>query len=47
MIVDCHTHVWEYPGRLSGAYVAGARARTHGVRLDFHVPPKRQKILKQ
>jgi hypothetical protein len=37
MIVDCHTHIREYPGRLSGAYPAEAQARAHGVRLDFHV----------
>ena len=47
MIVDCHTHVWERPGHLSGAYAAEARARAQGVRLDFHVPPERQKILNQ
>jgi len=41
MIVDCHTHIWEYPGHLSEAYVAEAQARARTVRLDFHVPPER------
>jgi len=41
MIVDCHTHVWEYPGHLSDAYVAEAQARARAVRLDFHTPPER------
>ena len=45
MIVDCHTHIREYPGCRFDAYVAEAQARAHGVRLDFHVPPERQKIL--
>jgi hypothetical protein len=44
MIVNCHTHIGEHPGRLSGAYISEARARAHGVRLDFRVPPGRHSV---
>lgn len=43
MIVDCHTHVWEYPGHISDRFIADARAvggsgyRDISVRLDEHL----------
>jgi len=40
MIVDCHTHVWEYPGHLSDAFVAEANARSRGHKLNMHTPPE-------
>src|SRR5579884_628060 len=41
MIVDCHSHVMEYPGHLSEEFVREANARSRGKPLDLHVPPER------
>ncbi len=41
MVVDCHTHVWAYPGHLSAEFVAEANARARGHAMDLHVPPER------
>lgn len=41
MIVDCHSHVFAYPGHLSEEFVAEANARNRGRLLDLHVPPER------
>ena len=41
MIVDCHSHIWEYPGHLTDAFVAEANARSRGIKLDLHVPYER------
>ncbi|MBO0722275.1 MAG: amidohydrolase [Blastocatellia bacterium] len=40
MIVDCHTHLWEFPGHLSDAFVEEANARSRGHRLNMHAPPE-------
>jgi hypothetical protein len=41
MLVDCHTHIWAYPGHLSEEFVAEANARARGHAMDLHVPPER------
>jgi predicted TIM-barrel fold metal-dependent hydrolase len=41
MIVDCHSHLFAYPGHLSEEFVAEANARNRGRPLDLHVPPER------
>ena len=41
MIVDCHSHIWEYPGHLTDAFVAEANARARGQKMDLHVPYER------
>jgi uncharacterized protein len=41
MIVDCHSHVMEYPGHLSDEFVREATARGRGKPMDLHVPPER------
>jgi predicted TIM-barrel fold metal-dependent hydrolase len=41
MIVDCHSHVFEYPGHLTDAFVEEANARARGKKMDLHVPPER------
>ena len=41
MIVDCHSHIWEYPGHLTDGFVAEAYARARGMKLDLHVPYER------
>ena len=41
MLVDCHSHVWAYPGHLSDEFVNEANARSRGHRLDLHVPPEK------
>ena len=41
MIVDCHSHVWEYPGHISDEFVKEARGRARGTPVDIHVPPER------
>jgi len=41
MIVDCHSHVFEYPGHLSEEFVREANARARGKPMDLHVPPER------
>lgn len=41
MIVDCHSHIWEYPGHLTDEFVREANARARGRPMDLHVPPER------
>lgn len=41
MIVDCHSHVFEYPGHLSEQFVQEANAKARGNPIDLHVPPER------
>lgn len=41
MIVDCHTHIWQYPGHLSDEFVSEANALARGHRLDLNVPPEK------
>jgi uncharacterized protein len=41
MIVDCHSHLHEYPGHVSEGLVADVNARCRGRPVDLHVPPKR------
>lgn len=39
MLVDCHTHLFKYPGHISDAFVEEANARSRGHKLDLDVPP--------
>jgi len=41
MIIDCHSHIQEYPGHISEEFAAEANARSRGKPLDLHVPPAR------
>jgi uncharacterized protein len=41
MIVDCHSHIMDYPGHLSDEFVREANARSRGKPMDLHVPPER------
>lgn len=41
MIVDCHSHIMEYPGHLSEEFVREANARSRGKPLDLHTPPEK------
>lgn len=41
MIVDCHTHIFQYPGHISEEFAAEADALSRGKPLDHHVPPER------
>lgn len=41
MLVDCHSHVWAYPGHLSDEFVDEANLKSRGHKLDLHVPPER------
>src|SRR5262245_11781034 len=41
MIVDCHSHIFEYPGHVAEEFVAEANARARGKPIDMHVPPER------
>lgn len=41
MIVDCHSHIFEYPGHISAEFAAEANARSRGKPMDLHVPPAR------
>ncbi len=41
MLVDCHSHVWAYPGHLSDEFVNEANARSRGHKLDLHIPPEK------
>src|SRR5262245_79991 len=41
MIVDCHSHIFEYPGHIAEEFVAEANARARGKPLNLHVPPER------
>ncbi len=41
LIVDCHSHVFSYPGHLSEEFVAEADARARGKPMDLNVTPER------
>ena len=41
MLVDCHSHVWAYPGHLSDEFVNEANARSRGHKLDLDIPPEK------
>jgi hypothetical protein len=41
MLVDCHSHVWAYPGHLSDEFVDEANARSRGHKLDIDTPPEK------
>lgn len=41
MIVDCHSHIQEYPGHISEEFAAEANARSRGKPLELHTPPER------
>jgi len=40
-VVDCHTHLFAYPGHLSEAFVVEASARARGHPIDLNVTPER------
>ncbi|MGH9437185.1 MAG: amidohydrolase family protein [Terriglobia bacterium] len=40
MIVDCHSHIFEYPGHVSEDLAAEARARSRGEPVNMHAPPE-------
>jgi predicted TIM-barrel fold metal-dependent hydrolase len=40
-LVDCHSHIWAYPGHLSDEFVNEANARSRGHRLDLDIPPEK------
>lgn len=41
MIVDCHTHIFEYPGHISEEFAAEANSLSRGKAIGLHVPPER------
>jgi predicted TIM-barrel fold metal-dependent hydrolase len=41
LLVDCHSHIWAYPGHLSDEFVNEANARSRGHKLDLHIPPEK------
>jgi predicted TIM-barrel fold metal-dependent hydrolase len=41
MIVDCHSHIQEYPGHISEEFAAEANSRSRGKPLELHAPPDR------
>ena len=41
MLVDCHSHVWAYPGHLSDEFVNEANAKSRGHELDLDIPPEK------
>lgn len=41
MIVDCHSHLFAYPGHLSEEFVREASGRNRARSIDLHVPPER------
>lgn len=41
MIVDCHSHIFEYPGHLSEELVRQANAIARGTPLDLHTPSQK------
>jgi predicted TIM-barrel fold metal-dependent hydrolase len=40
VLVDCHTHLFKYPGHLSDEFVNEANARSRGHKLNLDVPPE-------
>jgi predicted TIM-barrel fold metal-dependent hydrolase len=41
LLIDCHSHVWAYPGHLSDEFVNEANALSRGHRLDLNIPPEK------
>jgi uncharacterized protein len=41
MIIDCHTHIFEYPGHISEEFAAEANSLSRGKAVGLHVPPER------
>jgi uncharacterized protein len=41
VLIDCHSHVWAYPGHISDAFVDEASARARGHRMDLNIPPEK------
>ena len=41
MIVDCHTHIWQYPGHLSDEFVQEANQIARGHPIDLNVTPEK------
>lgn len=41
MIVDCHSHLWNYPGHISDEFVEEGNRRARGTPIDIHVSPER------
>jgi predicted TIM-barrel fold metal-dependent hydrolase len=41
MIIDCHSHIFEFPGHISQEFAAEANARSRGKPIGLHVPPER------
>jgi predicted TIM-barrel fold metal-dependent hydrolase len=41
MIVDCHSHIFEFPGHISREFADEANARSRGKPIGLHVPPER------
>jgi predicted TIM-barrel fold metal-dependent hydrolase len=41
MIIDCHSHIFEYPGHISEEFAAEANSRSRGKPIGLHVPPSR------
>jgi predicted TIM-barrel fold metal-dependent hydrolase len=39
LIVDCHSHIFEYPGHLSEEFARQANERGRRTHLDLHTPP--------
>ena len=39
MIVDCHSHIFEYPGHVSEEFAAEANSRARGKPVCLHAPP--------
>jgi uncharacterized protein len=38
-LVDCHTHLFSYPGHLSDEFVSEANSRSRGHAIELNVPP--------
>jgi predicted TIM-barrel fold metal-dependent hydrolase len=41
MIIDCHSHIQEYPGHVSSEFAAEANARSRGKPIELHAPPEK------
>src|SRR5687767_6166053 len=41
MIVDCHSHIFEFPGHISQEFADEANSRSRGKPIALHVPPER------
>jgi predicted TIM-barrel fold metal-dependent hydrolase len=40
MIVDCHSHIQEYPGHISEEFATEANSRSRGKPIGLHAPPE-------